>query len=146
MLFQSFQRKIQQLRGFFIYFLDGLFGRIRLQKEIFQWNGFYGLMDFPVGVKYTFSDGKINAFSCKLADFVGSAVETMDDPRLFGLVFFMEIQDIGGGSHIMDNQRLLVFLGKEDMLFENLDLKGKRVFVKAVDPCFTDGDNLRGQI
>jgi hypothetical protein len=58
----------------------------------------------------------------------------------------MEIQDIGGGSHIMDNQRLLVFLGKEDMLFENLDLKGKRVFVKAVDPCFTDGDNLRGQI
>lgn len=146
MLFQCFQRKIQQLRGFFIYFLDGLFRRIRLQKEIFQRNGFYGLMDFPVWVKYTFSDGKINALSCELADFVGGAVETMDDPRLFGLVFFMEIQDIGGGSHIMDNQGFLVFLGKEDVLFENLDLQGKRVFVKAVDPCFTDGSNLRGQV
>lgn len=63
----------------------------------------------------------------------------MNDPGLLGLILFVKPKDIGGASHVMDDQRLLVLLGKQNMLFKNLKLKRNGVFVSSVDAGFTDG-------
>lgn len=63
----------------------------------------------------------------------------MNDPGLLGLILFVKPKDIGGASHVMDDQRLLELLGKQNMLFKNLKLKRDGVFVSPVDAGFTDG-------
>lgn len=63
----------------------------------------------------------------------------MNNPGLLGLILFVKPKDIGGASHVMDDQRLLVLLGKQNMLFKNLKLKRNGVFVSSVDAGFTDG-------
>lgn len=66
-------------------------------------------------------------------------VEAVDDPSLLGLMLFVKPEDIGGTSHIVNDKRLLVLLGKQDMLFKNLELKRDGVFVSSVDAGFTNG-------
>lgn len=63
----------------------------------------------------------------------------MNDPGLLGLILFVKPKDIGGATHIVDDQRLLELLGKQNMLFKNLKLKRNGVFVSSVDAGFTDG-------
>lgn len=47
-------------------------------------------MDFPVGVKQAFANGKADASLSKLTDFLNIAVKAMDDPSLLGLMLFMK--------------------------------------------------------
>ena len=42
----------------------------------------------------------------------------------------------------MDDQRLLVLFGKQDMFFEIFDLKVVGVFMETVKTCFPDGDDF----
>ena len=96
-------------------------------------------MDFPVFIKQALANGKIDTSVSKLICFCCRTIETVDDPGLFGLMFFVKSEDIGGASHIVDDQRLLELLGKQNMLFKNLKLKRNGVFVSSVDAGFTDG-------
>lgn len=96
-------------------------------------------MDFPVFIKQALANGKIDTPVSKLICFYCRTIETVDDPSLLGLMFFVKPEDIGGASHVMDDKWLLVLLGKQDMLFKNLELKRDSVFVSPVDACFTDG-------
>ena len=77
-----------------------------------------------------------------MSDFVGGAVEAVDDPSLAGLVFFMKPENVGGATHIVDDQGFLVLLGKEDVLFEKFELKRDGVFVEAVDTGLSDGGDF----
>jgi len=71
----------------------------------------------------------------------GSAVETVDDPGLCGLVLFMEPKDVGGGFDVVDDQGFMVLLGELDVFFKHFDLKIDGVLVEAVDACFADGSD-----
>lgn len=99
-------------------------------------------MDFPVLVKYAFSDGKEDAIVGKLTGFLGGAVEAMDDPSLSRMVPFIESQKVRRRPHIMDDQWLLVLFRKGDVAFEAFDLERKGVFVHAVQTCLPDGDDF----
>lgn len=70
------------------------------------------------------------------------AVKAMDDPFLLGLVLFEKSEDIGSGFYMMNNKRLLVLFGKKDMLFEELQLKVKGIFVDSIKTCFSYSDNF----
>lgn len=74
-----------------------------------------------------------------MSDFVGGAVEAVEDPRLAGLVFFMELQDVSGGVDVMDDEGFLVLFGEEDVSFEDFLLQGVGVRVGAVEAGFADG-------
>ena len=74
-----------------------------------------------------------------MTDFRCCAIEAVDDPSLLWLMLFVKPENIGRASHVMDDKWLLVLLGKQDMLFKNLELKRDGVFVSPVDACFTDG-------
>ena len=99
-------------------------------------------MDFPIWVKQAFADGETDAPFSELADFVGDAIEAMDDPGLRWTVLFMEPQDVCGATHVVDDERFMVLLGKQDMFFKKLELKVDGLFVKAVDAGLTDGGNF----
>ena len=66
----------------------------------------------------------------------------MDDPTLLGLVLFVKPEDISSGFYIMDDQWLLVLFGKQDVLFEKVQLKSKGIFVESVKTCFPDGNDF----
>lgn len=101
--------------------------------------------DFPIGEKDAFADGKVDAAFGELADFLGVAVEAVDNPGLGGTVFFMEPQDVGSGSDVVDDEGLLMGFGKEDMPLEDfhLEVVGRRV--GAVEAGLADGGRLGGQ-
>lgn len=63
----------------------------------------------------------------------------MYDPGLLGLTLFVNPEDIGGATYIMDDERLLVLLGEQDVFFKHFELKRDGVFVGPVDAGFTDG-------
>lgn len=142
MFFQLTQRNIEEFRGFFIDFINGFWGGVRLQKEIVQRNGRDGLGNFPIGIKKAFADRQVDAACCELADFDGGTIEAMDDPSLFGLVFFVKPKDVGSGADVMDNQRLLILFGKEDVFFEIFELNFEGLFMGAVEARFANSGNL----
>ena len=57
-------------------------------------------------------------------------------------MFFMKPENVGGATHVMDDQGFLVLLGKEDVLFEKFELKRDGVFVEAVDTGLSDGGDF----
>ena len=54
-----------------------------------------------------------------MADLIDGAVETVDDPGLLGLVGFVELKNVGGGTDVMDDEGLFVSFRQQDMLFED---------------------------
>ena len=99
-------------------------------------------MDFPVFIKQALANGKIDTSVSKLICFCCRTIETVDDPGLLGLMFFVKPEDIGGAAHVMDDKWLLVLLGKQDMLFEEFQLKVICVFMETVETCFSYGNNF----
>lgn len=67
--------------------------------------------DFPVWVTYAFADGQIDASACELTHFLDRAVKAVDDPSLLGMVFAVELQEVGGGPDVVDDEGFLVLLG-----------------------------------
>ena len=119
--------------------MNGFFRGIRLEKQAIQRNGCYGLVDFSVFIKQAFADGKIDAPVSKLMGFSRSAVEAVDDPSLLGLILLVKPEYVGRASYVVDNERFLVLLGKQDVFFKKLELKRDGVFVGSVDAGFADG-------
>lgn len=75
----------------------------------------------------------------QLPDLVVGTVETMNDPSLCRLMFFMQTKDVGGATDVMDDQRFLILLGKQDMFLEIFDLKVERFLMDTVDTRLADG-------
>ena len=100
------------------------------------------MCDFPIGIKNAFADGQENASFSESLYFLGVAVETVENPSLLGLVLFVEAQDIGCGPDIMDNQRLSVLFGKDDVTFEDFALEVIGIRMGTVEARFTDGSEL----
>lgn len=63
----------------------------------------------------------------------------MDDPCLLGLCFFVQTKDVGGGFHVVDDQRFLILLGEQDVFLEKILLKLEGVLMNSVDASLTDG-------
>lgn len=75
-------------------------------------------------------------------DFFSVAVESVDDPCLFGLVLFMKTKDVSGGFYIMDYQWFLILFGEKNVLLKDFQLKAIGVFVESVEASFADGDDI----
>ncbi len=58
------------------------------------------------------------------------------------MVFFVKTEDVGGRFDIVDDQRLSVLFGEQDVLFENLQLKSEGILVITVEAGLADGDDL----
>ena len=54
-----------------------------------------------------------------MADLIDVACETVDDPGLLGLVGFVELKNVGGGTDVMDDEGFFVSFRQQDMLFED---------------------------
>ena len=80
----------------------------------------------------------------ELTRFFNASVEAVDNPSLFGTMFFVESKDIGSGLYIMDNEGLLVLFGEQNMLLKNFHLEVVGVFMEAVETSFAYGGYIRG--
>jgi hypothetical protein len=66
----------------------------------------------------------------------------MDDPRLCGLVLLVKMEDVGSGLDVMDDQRLSVLLGEQDVALEAVQLEIDGFFMVTVDAGFTNGNDF----
>ena len=80
-------------------------------------------------MKNAFSYRETKTSVSELLHLVDGAVEAVDNPDLAGLMLFVQSQKEVGGFDVVDDERLLILLAEQDVLFEDFDLKGKRRFV-----------------
>ena len=57
-------------------------------------------------------------------------------------MLFVKPQDVSGSLDIVDDQRLLVLFGKQNMFFEKFDLKVVGIFMETVKTRLPDGNNF----
>ena len=75
----------------------------------------------------------------ELTRFFNASVEAVDNPSLLGTMFFVELQDVGSGLYIMDDEGLLVLFGEQDVLLKDFHLEVVGVFMETVEACLADG-------
>jgi len=89
-------------------------------------------------MKDTLAQGEAESVGYELLHFIVVSVEAVENPWLFGLVLFVQLEDVGSAFHVVDDQGLVVLFGKLDVATESQELLLVGEGMELVEACLAD--------